>query len=613
MGTSYLGGIWLNGPTDRRIKAPSPDLVHEDWGWMGEAAQVFLRGAAQCSRLFTYDALAILIRGYARPRGSSGPLDLERLADELRVHYLEQGTLAVDDLDGSFTVALLDGQVGRIVLYRSLIGAGFTYYHPTPNGLLFGGNLAELVRASATMPRANHAVLPAFFLYRCVPGHETLFLDHYRLLPGEQLTWQDGRTERRQRHTFADLTESAPSSGDFVESLERTMSAVLLDCAVLRPGAANLLSGGVDSSYIQAVWNRTAMTERLPNSYSLSVDHPHTWLDTDYALTAAQALGCRHNLVPADEPYLDYLLDALGSTGEPPNHVQSAYFGRLARAMQAQGVTAGLCGEGADSLFGLGVANHVHNAAVLRRLVPFSPLRRLGGWLTRTTGADRLAYTFQMANLLSDFSAPKHPVNTVASFTEPELVEACFGTRGIEQGMTLRRELLDRFAVPADPMHRLHAMGFLGEAMDSAGLWTTMFNRAGTDLLCPFLDSRILRFSLSLPPSVRYPFRRPKELLKRALARHVPESMARRAKLGFGQPIFQWLAPGGQLRDVVEKLSRHEFIDAQTLERARQRPGWFLYSLLCYDLWHRMFIDRTLPQREPAVDERAGSSVSPLR
>ena len=40
----------------------------------------------------------------------------------------------------------------------------------------------------------------------------------------------------------------------------------------------------------------------------------------------------------------------------------------------------------------------------------------------------------------------------------------------------------------------------------------------------------------------------PKKALKQALARHLPEELVRRPKLGFGQPIFQWLAEQGRLR-----------------------------------------------------------------
>src|SRR4051812_7061514 len=140
---SYLGGIWKRGPMRRR-GVPGPEVVNEDWGWVGENAELFLRGAAAACRLFTWDGLALLIRGYARPAGSTCGLDLERVAEELRCHYLEQGDLAVDELDGSFTVALCDSTAERVILYRNLIGAGFTYYHASADGLLFGGNLAEL-------------------------------------------------------------------------------------------------------------------------------------------------------------------------------------------------------------------------------------------------------------------------------------------------------------------------------------------------------------------------------------------------------------------------------------------------------------------------------------
>src|SRR5258708_33527812 len=156
MGTGFLGGIWKRGPLERRHAAPTPDAVNEDWGWVGTKTELFLRGDPTTTRLFRWDGLAILLRGYARPAGVSGPLDLERVAEELRCHYLEHGTLAVDDLDGSFTVALLDGSAGRLLLYRNLVGSGFTYYHPSANGLLFGSNLADLVGAVGAPAEANH-------------------------------------------------------------------------------------------------------------------------------------------------------------------------------------------------------------------------------------------------------------------------------------------------------------------------------------------------------------------------------------------------------------------------------------------------------------------------
>ncbi|MFO0930460.1 MAG: hypothetical protein U0736_26105 [Gemmataceae bacterium] len=50
------------------------------------------------------------------------------------------------------------------------------------------------------------------------------------------------------------------------------------------------------------------------------------------------------------------------------------------------------------------------------------------------------------------------------------------------------------------------------------------------------------------------------------------------------------------MRPLVDRLDLHPFVDPKTLAHAVARPTWFLVSLLTYDLWHKLFIDRTLPR-----------------
>src|ERR1700722_7012769 len=158
MDTGYLGGALA--PRASRRQNPSGDGV---WQWPGLPAELFVRARGDCARVFTWDGLLLLIRGYARPAGSTSPLDLERVAQEVRGEYLEHGTLAVDALDGSLSLALLDGPAGRVILYRNLVGAGSTYYHTTSDGLLFGSNLADLVDSAGSPPAPNRDALPTFF------------------------------------------------------------------------------------------------------------------------------------------------------------------------------------------------------------------------------------------------------------------------------------------------------------------------------------------------------------------------------------------------------------------------------------------------------------------
>jgi asparagine synthase (glutamine-hydrolysing) len=571
-------------------------VAREQWGWVGAETELFARGSST-SRLFTWDGVALLMRGYARSRDGRRELDLGQVAQEVRHRYRRTGSLEVDGLEGSFTLALLDSRAERVLLFRSLVGTGSTYYHASRDGLLFAGSLPDLLAVTPGTPPANREVLPDFFLFRCVPGRETLFRGVHRLLPGEEVCWdvEEGLT-RRQRHTFATLAGPAIRGPEAIEAVDAVMAEVLRDQAALHGEPANLLSGGVDSSYIQAVYNQEVHRgDELPVSYSLSVDHPMTWIDTDYAVTASQLIGTRHMLEPADGPYRDYLHDTLSATAEPVNHVQSAYFGHLARRMAQDGVKAGLCGEGADSLFGLGLATRLQAARILESLCPIPPLRSLAASACGLLGMTGLAQALRLAGSTSDLGSLKHPVNQAAVFTDlPRAIEA-FGRDAVVHAFERRRALLDLYDVPDCPLERLHAVGLLGEAIDTAGLWATLFQQHGVDLLFPFLDSRMLRVSRAIPPSVRYRLRKPKDVLKRALARRAPREIAYRVKLGFGQPVFEWLAPGGQMAPLASQARELEVLPAPVIERELRHPTWLLFSLTCYGQWHRLFIEKSLP------------------
>jgi asparagine synthase (glutamine-hydrolysing) len=564
------------------------------WLFANEHRALSLLANGPSYRKVSTDSAILLLRGHAV---ANAPLpQASDVAHSIAQYYESTGALPLHCLEGAYTLALLDGNRGRVLLYRNLVDNGFTYYTIGRDEFRFASNLADLIEAAAVTPQLNTAALPAYFLYRFVPGRETLFRDICRLMPGELISYDGHRLCRRQKQTFADLRNHPVAVRDAIDAVEQVMGGVLKEVSDRLPRTANLLSGGVDSSFIQAMWNRACQPGlQPPVSFAAEVDHPRTRMDADYALTAARALGVRHVRVPANEPYIHYLIETIAATGEPPNHAMTVYFGALARAMVQRGHPTGLCGEGADSLFGTGWSDYIYKARLLRRLLPWGQARRLVGGTAAAVLGERLRRHLRLAERLDDLDFLEHPVNQIAVFTDWPALEACFGADAVAAGAAYRRLLLPPYRVPDDPLEQVHACGFLGEAVDSAALWTTLFNHAGADLICPFLDSRVIRLALNIEPRHRFAYRRPKDLLKRALARHMPAELVHRPKLGFGQPIFEWLAAGGQLRPWVDAIEDYDFVDRQALATARAQPNWFLYSLLCFDIWHKLFITRSLP------------------
>jgi asparagine synthase (glutamine-hydrolysing) len=113
----------------------------------------------------------------------------------------------------------------------------------------------------------------------------------------------------------------------------------------------------------------------------------------------------------------------------------------------------------------------------------------------------------------------------------------------------------------------------------------------------PLLDHHLLAFAARLPSSMRLRKGEGKWLMKRALARYLPEATLTRTKMGFVSPIGAWFR--GPLADVAAGIGRGSalaetgWFDADRLGRiaAEHRAGRSAHGRL---LWQLLMLDRSL-------------------
>ena len=72
----------------------------------------------------------------------------------------------------------------------------------------------------------------------------------------------------------------------------------------------------------------------------------------------------------------------------------------------------------------------------------------------------------------------------------------------------------------------------------------------GLEVRVPLLDHRVVEFAARVPQQLKFRHGRGKHLLRRILARHVPERLWDRRKTGFGIPLAPWFRR--ELRSWVE-------------------------------------------------------------
>ena len=88
---------------------------------------------------------------------------------------------------------------------------------------------------------------------------------------------------------------------------------------------------------------------------------------------------------------------------------------------------------------------------------------------------------------------------------------------------------------------------------------------ASLEIRAPFLDYTFVEFAAAIPSSLKLRGFRSKDILKKALAGRLPESILNKKKIGFDIPLGVWMRNG--LKSFVletlapDRLRRHGFFD----------------------------------------------------
>ncbi|MGL4942550.1 MAG: asparagine synthase-related protein [Thermoguttaceae bacterium] len=550
-------------------------------------------GADSCTACVECDGVLIASLGIVR-HAENQTNDQFAVLRQIVADYTRTGEVRVAQYNGSFVLFLVDSSRDTAFVYRNLSGGTAAYHTHTADGFFFGNNLADVVRKSGVTRRVNEDVLPQFFAYRLAPAQATLFQNVARVVPGEIVSFVRGAVKSERVLQVADLLESQPmSESDAIDRLESTTQELMRDWYAGTPQSAVLLSGGVDSTYIQVNWNRMLRQHsQSARSVAVVLDSPHTQGDVEYTESAVRECGTEHTSIVQPPLTPEFMRSIFAATGEMPDHVQSFYFHTLARGMREAGLRAGITGEGADGLWGGDDPITLLRAGEMKRKVPIAWARQMLATCSRLVKPNNcVAHVLELASHINDLDWFHHPINQSSVFTSVVDFEAMFGRAALPHIFAERRRFVASFGIPHDGynLQWTNLIGYYANGVHAAAYWSEMGLQNGVYLYHPFQDSRMIRVATNTLIQDRFTTHTTKPILKHALARHVSPEFISRPKRGFGQPIFEWLAAGGTLRAAAENIADYPFLPQKVKQRLLQKPNWMLWNLLCFDLWYREF------------------------
>jgi asparagine synthase (glutamine-hydrolysing) len=557
---------------------------------------------------------------------------------EVIVHAYEQwGAKCWERLEGMFAVGLWDHARRRLVLARDRVGVKPLYVSFQPGLVLFASELKAILAHPAVSPALAPAALYHYLTFLATPAPLTMLEGVYTVPAGSSLSIEhDGRQilsrywdplPREGRHHRELEGLSAAAREDFCAREIRNLLAAAVEKRLMADVPLGvLLSGGIDSSTNVALMSQ--LMDRPVDTFTVGFKDLTYLNELDYARQVAGAFGTRHHEVLVGErDAQEYLPDLIHALDEPIADWACLPFHFVSRLAREHGTIVVQVGEGSDEQF----CGYEHYLGYLRRhrryWRPFQRLPRLVqrpaaalarvAWAVTGRGGfyadavDRAARDREMfwGGAVGLWELEKRRLLRRARFERPvpqvpEGLRACLPESFFrpDSFAVVAHHLaeLDRAFPAADVLGRMTYLEFklrlpelLLMRVDKISMGTSVEARV------PFLDHRLVEFTMGIPAAVKVARGVPKALLKRAVTGLLPDAIVHRKKIGFGVPMREWLR-GDLGRRVEMTVTRSPLRDEGLFDPAavaglfrRHRGGrdlslpiWTLYTLTAwFDRW----------------------------
>lgn len=514
-------------------------------------------------------------------------------------------------LNGMFAIAAWDARERQLFLARDRMGEKPLYWAIFDGLVLFGSELKALRAHPGWKPSLNRGAIAAFLRHSYVPGPFTIYEDVYKLPPaGFVKIARGGGPEVGAYWDLAGVvsqghrnTLRADEEG-LVDELE-----ALLQDAVSRRMIADVplgafLSGGCDSSTVVALMQKASL--RPVRTFTISFENS-AFDESKHAEAVARHLGTDHTTFPVSGANALDVVPKLAEMYDEPFADPSQIPTHIVSALTRKRVTVALSGDGGDELFtGYGRYQWTKNVlgpsekmpVALRRLVSssiravppstYNSIARCVPYLRRVPRVGQKAH--RLAQILSEPSIAAY--YQAFSQNQDNLLKESREVRTACWGQNLEVILPD----PVDRMRYLDMCTYLPDdiltKVDRASMAVAL------EVRVPLLDYRLVEWVWKLPSFQNARARRPKHLLRRVLARYVPDCLVERPKMGFGVPLADWLR--GPLRNWAEDLMNEACLSAGDVfyvEAIRSLWAEFLsgnneryfliWNVLMFQAWHR--------------------------
>lgn len=534
---------------------------------------------------------------------------------EVLIHGYEEWGIEqlLSRLNGMFAFALWDSVNEELILARDRLGVKPLFYMEKDGKVYFSSDIKSIYAAYERDLEIDYRAMDHFLYSYCIPQGYTIFSDIKKILPAHYAKFGRHKNHSGEYWRLSFASKLMLDEDEYIEQVAARLTAAVRRRLISDVPIGAFLSGGVDSSLVVALM--ASACNSPVKTFSMGV-REESYNELEYARMVAEKYSTEHHEFIIEPDALNILPEIIWAYGEPfadASQIPTYYVSALTKGH----VKVALTGDGGDESFcGYGNAAAYHYAYRYRKHVP-SFLRNgllppLVDALVSVTGRRGIASKIKT---LAEYGR--------GSFKDSLAIGGIFGLAYREKIYTpdFRAKLaghnpldiLEECLADADGLDEVDKSLYIGirTALPNDYLTkvdvATMMN--SLEARSPYLDYELMEFAAKIPSGSKIKNGEQKYLLKKLAARFVPHAALYRKKWGFGIPIGFWFRDNLSvlLNDVVlgKRAAGRGYFDMGFVRRIVQEHvsgrcdhSYRLWTLLCLELWHLMFIDKTISRSE---------------
>ncbi len=429
----------------------------------------------------------------------------------------------LNKINGMFSFCLYDIKKEKYFCARDRYGKKPFFYYFKDNKFIFSSSINSIIKLLGSTPKLNKVALSQYVQYFVPIAPNTFYQDINSLEAATYLTLE--KELKKKRYYKINTYKAIKDEKEALNSIEETLIKSIEARLVSDVEVGSLLSGGVDSSLVSALYSK--LTNKKINTFSVGYNEYKNYCELDYADITAKHINSNHTrLEIGKDDFLNYFEDTLTALEQPHADSAAIPLNILTKKIHQTGIKTVLSGEGSDELF-LGYDNYAKFLGYYDFAKSLENKQSefldsiIGALQNNTKESEYLRRVVKKQNIYNSFGEIYSDIQKRKLFKKVPT----FKTETPKQD-------------PVDWMSYIDLKIWLGEALLSKVDRISMRN--SLEVRTPFLDYRLVNLAFSIDSQIKVGDTN-KYLLKKIALKYIPEIIVHRTKKGFNSPFNEWI------------------------------------------------------------------------